>query len=297
MKRACPTILELLAFDAVARHQSVTVAAKDLCISVSGVSKQIAGLESYLGRMLFAKKGRGVELTLAGCEYWGRIAPCLRAIEAATLDVRESDAGAGILILACVPTFLSRWLIPRLPDFRRYDPVANFAFRQHVGVSTPFPSEIDAAITHSPVRWPNVVCDYIAGREFVCIRSPDLVLKRASDREVADLLENTLLHLEDAPLTWRDWAVHHGYDETQALFGPHFAQYSAVIQAVLSRLGIGLVPRFLVENQIQEGRIVVISTLIDEAQGHYLCYRSERIERPVFSTFRAWLLEQGGRSA
>ena len=52
MKRACPTILELLAFDAVALHGSITLAAGALCLSVSAVSKQLAGLENFIGQPL-----------------------------------------------------------------------------------------------------------------------------------------------------------------------------------------------------------------------------------------------------
>ncbi len=63
MKRNCPTIQELLAFDAVTRHQCLTRAASALCISVSGVSKQLTGLEQFIGKALFQKVGRGVQLT------------------------------------------------------------------------------------------------------------------------------------------------------------------------------------------------------------------------------------------
>ncbi len=74
MKRDCPTIQELLAFDAVARHESITLAAGALCITVSAVSKQIAGLESFIGRPLLQKNGRSVQLTPQGRVYWQKIA-------------------------------------------------------------------------------------------------------------------------------------------------------------------------------------------------------------------------------
>ncbi len=93
MKRDCPTIQELLAFDAVARHQSITLASGALCITASAVSKQVAGLEAFLGRQLLQKNGRGVELTPQGRVYWQKISGGLRAIEAATFEVRSGDAG------------------------------------------------------------------------------------------------------------------------------------------------------------------------------------------------------------
>ena len=69
MKRACPTMHELLAFDAVARHASLTRAAGALCVSVSAVSKQLTSLEDFVGQPLLQKLGRGVQLTPQGQIY------------------------------------------------------------------------------------------------------------------------------------------------------------------------------------------------------------------------------------
>lgn len=282
----------LLAFDAVAQHESLTRAAETLCLSLSAVSKQIAGLEVFVGRPLLAKSGRGVRLTASGREYWTKVAIGLRLIETATAEAQDDGGTSGVLILACVPTFLTKWLIPRLADFRRRFPTATFVFRQHIGLQAPFPSDVDAAISHGLGQWPNVDSRYIAGGEYVCIGSPALSAKGRPISVPADLLGHTLLHLEDAPLTWRTWAINHRLDQRKMRFGPCFAQYSAVIQAVSSGLGVGLVPRILVENQLRTGRLMGYFELRYADQGHYLCSRTDLPERPVLNAFRAWLLEQ-----
>lgn len=294
MKRLCPTIQELLAFDAVARYESMTTAANILCISVSGISKQIAGLEDYIGRSLLQKNGRGIRLTPAGHEYWKKISPCLRGVELATSDIRDQATNSGPLVLPCAPTFLTKWLIPRLAAFKDRHPGTSFAFRQHVELYGAFPSGIDAAICHGVGRWPGVKCDYIVGREFVCIYAPSLRIKTRFDQTPDDLIRNNiLLHLEDAPVAWDTWAKQHGINEIKAWPGPRFVQYSAVIQAVLSGFGVGLVPRFLVEKQLREGRIHALCSFIDRDQGHFLCYRESALEQTAFSSFRDWLLENG----
>ncbi|MBP8868103.1 MAG: LysR family transcriptional regulator, partial [Propionivibrio sp.] len=124
MRRNCPSIQELMAFDAVARHESLTRAAGALCLSLSAISKQLSSLESFLGQKLLQKKGRSVELTPTGRDYWMKISPSLRVIESATFEARSGVSGVGVLTLACAPTFLTRWLIPRLPDFRAHCPGA-----------------------------------------------------------------------------------------------------------------------------------------------------------------------------
>ncbi len=291
MKRDCPTIQELLAFDAVARYESVTLAAGALCLSVSAVSKQVAGLERFLGRALLRKNGRSVQLTHEGRSYWQKVAGALRAIETASFELRAGHAGSGLLTLASVPTFLTKWLIPRLGGFRAQHPGITLSFSQHLGPADSIPPGVDAAIRYGTGDWPGLVSDYIAGRDFVTIAAPSLSGTQAlAPRAVAEL---TLLHHEEAPAAWRQWAAHHGVSELLMMPGPRFAQYSALIQAVLSGLGIGLVPRLLVQDELTAGALrIPCGEPMTFDQGHYLCYRPDRQDVPVFHAFRAWVLRE-----
>lgn len=293
MKRSCPTIQELMAFDAVASFESLTRAAGALCVSVGAISKQLAALETFVGKPLFEKRGRGVKLTTIGREYWNKISPSLRAIESATFDVRAAGSGSGVLTLASVPTFLTKWLIPRLGDFRQHHPRVTFSFSRHLERDETQPHDIDASIRYGAGDWPNVVADYIAGREFVCVMAPD----RCSDTFRSDpqmlLKHATLLHHAEAPTVWRKWAAHHELDTLQTLSGPRFAQYAAIIQGALSGFGAALVPQVLVEDELRDGRLVAVGNAVDGDQGHYLCFASEKGDRPVFAAFRNWILKQG----
>jgi len=297
MKRDCPTIQELLAFDAVARHGSITLAASALCITVSAVSKQIAGLEAFIGRPLLQKSGRGVLLTPQGQVYWQKIAGSLRAIETATFETRSGDAGAGLLTLASVPTFLTKWLIPRLPAFSQQSRRVTLSFSRHLEPTDGIPAGVDAAIRYGADGWPGVVSEYIAGHEFVLIAAPALLGGGHHIAEPGDIVGHTLLHHEGAPTAWRQWAAQHAVPESLTIAGPRFAQYSSLIQAVLNGLGLGLVPRVLVLDELADGLLYVpCGTPVSVDQGHYLCYRADRLNLPAFAAFRAWLLEEGRRS-
>lgn len=298
MKRDCPTIQELLAFDAVARHESVTLAAGALCITVSAVSKQIAGLEAFLGgRALVQRNGRGVQLTPQGRIYWQKIAGGLRAIETASFEARSGESGAGMLTLASVPTFLTKWLIPRLPAFSQKSRQVTLSFSRHLEPTEGIPAGVDAAIRYGTDGWPGVVSEYIAGREFVLIAARARVEQFNRIAQPADLLGHTLLHHVGAPTAWRQWASQHAVAENSTLSGPRFVQYASLIQAAVNGLGIGLVPRILVQAELAEGSLVIpcgLPVMVD--QGHYLCYRSDRLAMPGFDAFRTWLLEQGAQS-
>ncbi|WP_028536990.1 LysR substrate-binding domain-containing protein [Paludibacterium yongneupense] len=290
MKRNCPTIQELLAFDAVARYKSVTDAANALCITVSAVSKQLSGLESFVDRPLLEKSGRSVRLTPQGMGYWQKISGALRVIETATFELRADVSGAGLLTLASTPTFLTKWLIPRLPAFRLQHPGITLSFSQHLGPAEDIPAGVDAAIRYGSGDWHGLVSEYIAGKEFVVIWSPGMLPGGASILNPGDIAGKTLLHHEEAPMAWRQWAVRHGVAGIDTLAGPRFAQYSAAIQAAVSGLGIALVPRMLVLDELAQGVLHCHCgepVLVD--QGHYLCFRPDRLETPAFSAFRAWI--------
>ena len=292
MKRLCPTIHELLAFDAVARTESLTQAAGTLCITVSAVSKQISSLEEFVGRQLLQKNGRGVSLTSHGRIYWQKISVSLRTLETATVEMQSGDGDTGILTLASVPTFLTKWLIPRLPDFRKTAPRVTLSFSQHLGTFEDMPSGVDIAIRFGHGQWPGVVSDYIAGKEFVLIASPSLV---TADQlgEPIDILQSTLLHHEGAPMAWRKWATKYGLLETSVQSGPRFAQYSAVIQAAVSGLGVALVPRILVLEELGDASVVApFGETIVVDQGHFLCFREDRADMPALSAFRSWILSR-----
>lgn len=297
MKRDCPTIQELLAFDAVARHEGLTRAAEALCLTVSAVSKQIAGLEAFLGQPLLRKQGRGVQLTPQGRAYWQKIAGPLRALEAASYEARAGGGDAGVVTLASVPTFLTRWLIPRLPAFSRRHPQVTLGFSRHLAPTENLPPQVDAAIRYSPAELPGVVAEYIAGREFVPVASPALLQGPHRIHAPADLLGHTLLHHEEATAAWPRWAGQHGVAEAWVAAGPRFAQYSALIQAARSGLGLALVPRILVEDELAEGTLCIpCGEPVVVEQGHYLCYRPDRMHLPAFAAFRAWLLDEAARS-
>ncbi|MBP7641262.1 MAG: LysR family transcriptional regulator, partial [Thauera sp.] len=118
MRKKIPSTAALLAFEAAARHESFTRAAEELALTQSAICRQIGALEDFLGVPLFRRTRRGVQLTEAGLSYSRQIAPRLDAIEHDTLAVMAHHGAGSVLELAVVPTFATRWLLPRLADFQ-----------------------------------------------------------------------------------------------------------------------------------------------------------------------------------
>ncbi len=294
MKRICPSIHELLAFEAVARHLSVTLAADELCVTPSAVSRQISGLEVFLGVELLARVGRSFVLTHAGRHYLQRIQPALRMLESASSDLMSSQHGRGTLSVSCVPTFMTKWLIPRLPAFGEAYPQVMLAFHQHLSGRQAQPHDVDIAIRYGSGHWPGVVAEDIAGRHFVLIAAPEAVSGQSLPQSAQDLADARILIHQGEPDAWAQWCRARGLAAQPLRSGARFEQYNSLISAVEAGMGYALVPRCLAATEIAAGRVV---EPFDSAellgQGHYLCYREEQLESPVFLAFRNWLLEEG----
>ena len=107
-----PSMRALSAFEASARHLSFLQAAAELHVTPGAVSRQIQALESLLGRPLFVRHHKRVELTRTGRDYLEDIRAPLSRIGEATARVQGVDAEAALSICA-YPTFAIRWFIPR----------------------------------------------------------------------------------------------------------------------------------------------------------------------------------------
>lgn len=109
MRRHTPPTAALQAFEACARHLSVSRAAEELHLTQSAVSRQLAGLEALLGVRLFLRVRQRLVMTAAAAAYAPQLRAALARIEAATLEVMAHQGAGGTLTLAVQPTFGTRW--------------------------------------------------------------------------------------------------------------------------------------------------------------------------------------------
>ena len=111
----------LRAFEAVARHLNFRVAAEELSLTQSAVSRQIQGLEDEVGAALFLRHTRAVELTSAGAMLLGAVGSTLERLDSTVRQIRQT-AGRKSVAITTWASFASMWLIPRLEAFQRDHP-------------------------------------------------------------------------------------------------------------------------------------------------------------------------------
>lgn len=286
-----PPVADLLAFEAAARHASISRAAEELHRTQSAVSRQVRQLEAQLGQALFTRVRQRVVLTDAGRLYAADVRAALQQLSAATQKAMALADGGGLLHLAVLPTLGARWLVPRLPAFAALHPelTVNLSAR-----SEPFDfaqEPFDAAIHYGAPHWAGAVCDYLMREEVVPVCSPAL-RQRQRIATPADVAGFTLLHQTTRPTLWADWFEQEGVPAPQALRGPRFEQFAMIAQAVISGLGAALLPRFLMEEELASGALVELpGGVMTSSDAYYLVVPLARAQAPGVRAFRAWMRE------
>ncbi|VFR60716.1 Glycine cleavage system transcriptional activator [plant metagenome] len=288
-RRLTPSMSLLLVFEAAARHESYTRAAEELSLSQSAVSRQVQTLETQLGISLFRREGRAVRLTGAGRRYFLELSAALGRIRSATLQAMSHQAGVGALQLATLPTFGSKWLLPRLHGFYEAHPGATVHLHSRIGPIDFNSGEIDAAITVGTDDWPGLASHRLYNEFLIAIASPAATPAGLAP-EPAWAASQTLLTVASNPQAWAEWFSVHGLDHRQMRVGPSFELTSHLIQAVRAGMGVGLVPKALVEDELQRGDLVAVSEAIASQRGYYLVYPPRNESLPALAAFKEWLL-------
>ncbi|MET0266620.1 MAG: LysR family transcriptional regulator [Duganella sp.] len=292
MRRKIPSTAALSAFESAARHQSFTKAADELALTQSAVCRQIAALEEFLGLKLFRRSRRGVVLTEAGETYSRQVTARLDEVERDTLDLMAKGGQGGVLELGVVPTFATKWLMPRLPQFAREHPgiTINLSAR-----TRPFlfdDTQFDAAIHAGSAVWPGTEGVFLMRENLVAVCHPALIAPRTSVDQ-AGWQGLTLLQQSTRPYGWRDWFASRAMQVDGDMAGPRYELYSMAAEAALQGMGVALIPRLLVEDELQRGALVQVARhdyLSDRS--YYLIYPEAHGDHAALGAFRSWLETQ-----
>ncbi|MBV7541512.1 LysR substrate-binding domain-containing protein [Acidovorax sp. sic0104] len=296
LRRLAPPLHLLRAFSTVARFGSVSRAADALHLTQSAVSKQVKELEGWVGVMLFERSRKRLALTPAGERYEKAVRSVLAQLEAATLELITSDDGGGALHLSSLPTFGAKWLIPRLPQFQQQHPQVTLHFVPYVHSYDFERPELDCSILFGEGHWPGAHAHYLTGND-VALIAPRTRVADWALHSPRDLARHTLLRHVTVPDAWLRWSETHGVQGlVDPLAGPQFDQFQTMIRAVMAGMGLALVPRCLVQDEITAG--LVREPLAEQPlrggyqsdMGYWFCYPEGRTQLHALQCFLRWLL-------
>ena len=290
MRRKIPSTAALVAFEAAARHESFTRAAEELSLTQGAICRQIASLEDFVGVALFKRARRGVKLTEAGLSYSRQVASRLDAVERDTLSVMGHPGGGRAIELAVVPTFATRWLLPRLRGFLDQHPGASVNLTTRTRPFLFAETDFDAALYFGDPDWPGTRAHFLMRENPVPVCSPRLLAGRRLD--AAGLAELPLLQQSTRPYGWRQWFEAQGVRAARDLHGPRLELFSMLAEAAMHDMGVALIPPFLIQKELADGELVVpVSATYDSGKAYYLMVPEGQTEAPLLVAFRLWLAE------
>lgn len=289
-----PSLSALRAFEAAARHLSVTLAARELCVTPGAVSLQVKELEAALGVQLFLRRPRSLALTAEGADYFVTLRTAFRLMREATAEI-TARARPAVLTLTCTPGFALQWLVPRLGSFEARMPGIDVRISPSNRRMDFALDGIDLAVRHGFGRYEGLVAERLVDDELVPVCSPALAAG-ASLSTPAQLAGFTLLHDEHRH-DWPLWLEAAGAAEVDAARGPLFVDSNGAIEAARAGLGVALVRRSLVHRELAAGTLLApFHQGVASALAYFLVYPAGVLERPAVAAFREWLLAQAGRA-
>jgi len=284
-RRHIPPIGWLTAFEAVARLGSVIEAAHELSLTQGAVSRQIKKLEQLLGVDLLQRSGRGVVPTPQGLIYAEQVRGAVNQISNATIALQVNPEG-GALNLAILPAFGAHWLAPRLPEFLRVNPGITMNLATRIEPFDFAAEDFHGAIHHGKANWPNAGALKLWDEEVLPVMSPELYKQGMTAQELAALPR---LQLQTRRSIWRMWLDAHGIADVEA---PALVvdQFATMHKAVLAGLGVGLMPTYLVQSDIEDGRFATLPDALPVHDGaYYLVWPEGGADYPALAAFRDWL--------
>ncbi|MDP9566525.1 UNVERIFIED_ORG: DNA-binding transcriptional LysR family regulator [Kosakonia oryzae] len=253
MRRKIPSSTSLQAFDAAARHGSFARAAEELSLTEGAISRQIARLESLLNCRLFDRTGSRVKLNPAGARYARHVHETLARLERDTQYIMGLPEGNKSLDIAVLPTFSSRWLIPRLGSFRSLHPDITL----NIAASTdPFilsGSGFDAVIHFEHPAWTGMRMQFLFQEKLVPVCHPALLVQGDVEEQLNALPR---IHRRQNPDAWHLYARESHINLDNPGLGVRYDLHEMAIAAVMAGQGVALVPRMYIENELRRGLLV-----------------------------------------
>ena len=287
-----PPLNALKAFDSVARHESVSHAANELCVTPGAITKQIQHLESFLGVPLFIRRHRQIILNEQGKIFQRAVSKALLEIQTATNNIKGSAQNSTLKIRSYT-TFSIRWLIPHAPKFLSANPEISLELTTSLDPVDFARDNIDCAIRLGSGDWPNATSTKLIDNVIVPVCSPQY-LKGKKMKTPKDLLACNLLHIKRRPNDWNLWFSGIGLSVDSIPQGMMCENSEIAYSAAKEGLGIAMAQYFLVRDDIELGKLVrpVMQSHDCGDSTYYLVMPSNTQQNIHSRKFKEWILSE-----
>ena len=288
MKRL-PPLTTLPVLEAAARLQSFSAAAAELNVTHGAISHQIRSLEESVGVALFARQGRRVVLTAEGAAFAEAVRAALakvsQAVEALSPIERERKLNISVL-----PSFASRWLMPRLGKFLEANPEYEISVEANQTRSNFTTDGVDVAIRFGVGPWPGLHSERLAGDSYFLVCSPKF--RRGKLPTKPSQLAGLPLFRND-PGLWEKWFAAAGLNMAAPAKGIDYNDAALFLQQAIAGEGIALARRSLIADDFENGKLVRLFDIEVKSENdyHLVCLPQNANSKKV-RAFRAWMIKE-----
>ncbi|HYD82347.1 MAG TPA: transcriptional regulator GcvA [Paucimonas sp.] len=297
MSRRLPPLPAVRAFEAAARHGGFQRAGEELHVSAGAIAHQIKQLETWLGVPLFQRLARGVVLTAAGRSYAEALRPLLNGLADASEAMRRYG-DERVITVTSVPSFVARWLMPRLGDLRARHPEIDLRVLASIHAVDFLRDGVDIAIRLGTGPYPGLKADKLMEQWFSAVCSPGFRAAASDLESPADLPRHSLLHDEAEPriaeeIDWSRWLRACGV-EYRGGTGSSFSHTYLTLEAAASGQGVAIAAEPLIAGDLRSGRLVRLfpEHRVLSPYSYNLLRPPEVDARPAVQAFCEWIKEQ-----
>lgn len=281
--RVFPSLTALRAFEAAARLQSFSLAARELNVTHAAVAQQVRGLEDHMGRELLYRAGRGMALTPEGVKLAAALVEGFGGIARALEEVR--GGGPGALRVTLTAAFAANWLMPKLGGFWKAHPEIELSLNPEKRVVDLRREGIDIGIRFGNGKWPGLDVEFLTPADYVIVASPELLNGR-SNLTNAEMSAMPWVFAEDWPET-QTWLKGFGL-KPAAMNITDVPTEDLALSAARAGLGLYVEAEALVEHDVENGTLHIVGRLKDDSLAYYMVTRPGP-KRPELKAFIRWL--------
>ncbi|MFN0303849.1 MAG: LysR substrate-binding domain-containing protein [Burkholderiales bacterium] len=246
-------------FVAVGRRMSITLAARDLCVTQSAVSRQINTLEERLGVKLLVRGHRSIAFTAEGERLFRSADGAVQQLQDVMGEIHTNGVARPVMLSASIG-FTGLWLLPRLSKFQTLHSGIDLRVSANDRVADLRQDGIDLAVRYAaPSKAPEGSI-HLFGESVAPVAHPSLGLESLRSMQVVSKV--SLLEF-DAPshpwLQWKDWLNSMGWSKAKPRGILRFNQYDQVIQSALDGQGIALGRLALIQPLLDDGRLMLLA--------------------------------------
>jgi LysR family transcriptional regulator, glycine cleavage system transcriptional activator len=286
MARRLPPLSALRPFEAAARLESFSRAAQELNLTHGAVSRQVRALEDHVSVELFSRHGKRVALTPDGRAFAERIRNALQEIAQAA-DALASRKRDPRLTVSVLPSFASRWLMPRLIRFMEAHPKIEVNVLASTALTHFADEGVDVAIRFGRGPWPPHVCEHFLDDEYFPVASPRF--NRGKLPKAPEDLLRVRIMLEERDY-WERWFEAAGVQLAARLEGPTFNDSTYSLQAAARGEGVALARRSIVGEDLERGTLKRLFRIaVPSRESYWFVSPKELAQAPKVKAFRDWV--------